>query len=97
MDIINYKLEASPKGFGAFLMMLILQAHGDQKLKERAWDNLQDGLLSTVSTGFRRDVKESMELEGFGGTVAEIRTEQKRRLVIETTKWDASMRKFFEI
>lgn len=96
-DIINYKLEASPKGFGAFLMMLILQAHGDQKLKERAWDNLQDGLLSTVSTGFRRDVKESMELEGFGGTVAEIRTEQKRRLVIETTKWDASMRKFFEI
>jgi len=96
-EIVNYKLEASPKGFGAFIMMLILQLHGDQNLKETAWDNLQDGLLSTVSSGFRRDVKEKMELEGFGGTKSQVRDEEKRRLKIETSKWDNAIRKFFEV
>jgi len=96
-EIVNYKLEASPKGFGAFIMMLILQLHGDQSLKEKAWDNLQDGLIATVSTGFRRDVKEQMEIDGFGGTPAVVREEAKRLLIIETSKWDNSMRSFFGI
>ena len=96
-EIVNYKLEASPKGFGAFIMMLILQLHGDQSLKEKAWDNLQDGLIATVSTGFRRDVKEQMEIDGFGGTPAVVREEAKRLLIIATSKWDNSMRSFFGI
>jgi len=96
-DIVNYKLEVSPKGFGAFLMMLILQLHGDKELKENAWDNLQHGLISTVSPGFRKDIKQDIQKEGFAGDVDAIKAEEKRRLNLRTSEWEASMKKFFNL
>ena len=96
-EIVNYKLEASSKGFGAFVMMLILQKNGNQELKDNAWDDLKHGLISTVASGFRKEVKDKMQTEGFGGTKDKIIAEEKRLLGIELDKWEISMRNFFEV
>ena len=78
-------------------MMLILKKNGDKKLKDAAWDDLKHGLISSVTPGFRKEVKEEMQEKGVGGTKDQLAKEEKTRLTKRLDKWEESISNFFDV
>jgi len=95
-EIINYRLDKSPKAFGAFMTLLILMKNDDQELLYLGWDRVIDNLKATVRSGFLKEAKEEMETD-FVGTPAEIKDERTRRVNEKLANWEKKMARFFKV
>ena len=95
-EIINYRLDKSPKAFGAFMTLLILMKNDDQELLYLGWDRVIDNLKATVRSGFLKEAKEEMETD-FVGTPAEIKDERTKRVNEKLANWEKKMARFFKV
>ncbi len=78
------------------MMMLILVKNEDNALKNLAWDSIKDNLKSSVTPGFRKEIKRELDLD-FSGLADERKAEENRRLKKEINKWEKEMMSYFDV
>jgi hypothetical protein len=99
--IINYKLEAQQRAFGALILILLFCKYGDhdkfesaaESVVEESWEQFSSDLETTIKRGYAQTFRS--ELRDFG-TPAEIRTEAAKRAKSATEKHIGQLQAFLD-